>query len=107
MKKALIIFLFISSVIAQNDNLKKSLYLGLGMGINIGGSFGIGFEHELKKKISLNFSIGSLPSGELAENSRYSNIGFDLGIKYYVLSNLFIGANYGLVDYRENTLFKL
>lgn len=88
---------------AQTDTLSKAIYVGVGVGTNIGGVVGIGFEKEIVKGLSLSIAIGSIHP-MLEEKTKFSKFSYDFGIKYYVFKGLFLGANYGFVDYQISTL---
>ena len=98
----LFLTIFICSF-AQKDSLKKSIYFGTGMMINTGGVVGIGFEKEFIKKISWSFALGSIHP-MIDQETGFSKINFDIGIKYYATKLFFIGMNYGFLDYDINTL---
>ena len=100
-----ILFLFIiifGCLFSQNSKLFTSPYIGFGIGPNIGGALGIGFEKEIKSNFSFNVAIGSLHP-VLNEKTDFSKISFDFGLKYY-FHNTFIGANYGFLEYEINSL---
>jgi hypothetical protein len=88
---------------AQSSTLAKSLYVGFGIGTNIGGVVGIGFEKEFVKKISWSIALGSIHP-MLEENTSFSKFSYDLGLKFYAIDYLFIGMNYGFVDYQLSKL---
>lgn len=102
-KQVYLLILFTCSV-AQTDTLSKSLYFGWGLGPNIGGVVGIGFEKEIVKGFSLSVALGSIHP-MIDEETTFSKFSYDFGVKYYAYKGLFLGANYGYVDYNINELF--
>ena len=93
--KLLLIILFIFNIAhsEENENFIPSVYLGFGMGTNIGGLIGAGSELKLNKYFSTNLAIGT--AGKIGSEIVY---GFDIGIKAYPINFIFLGLNYGLVD---------
>lgn len=92
--------LMTSSVYAQQPAF--SMHLGAGGFVNIGGTFGIGFESRWNH-LAVNASVGTLvwevPKRAGKENLRYD---LNIGTTYYFSLKTFrphVGVSYGLVDY--------
>lgn len=100
MKRIMLILLIIStSIFSQvSSKIEPSIYVGLGLGTNIGGAIGVGTEVKFLKYFSANIALGSihLIFEKEVETSKFD---FDLGIKYYPFKYFFVGVNYGFIDY--------
>lgn len=82
----------------QAQNLEPSIYIGMGTGTNIGGAVGIGTEIKLYKYLSVNLAVGSLHT-VLDVETKFSKFDYDIGMKVYPVKYVFLGVNYGLIDY--------
>jgi len=86
------------------DRLNHSVYLGWATGTNVGGSVGLGVEYALNKYFTANVAIGSIHldiqnanlRGKVSSSKMFD---FDLGLKLYPIKYLFLGLNYGLINY--------
>lgn len=95
-KKYLFFFLLVSLSSLTYSQLKPSVYAGIGLGTNLGGTVGIGSEIKYKF-ISFNAAVGSW-LGEFPEHTGdKSRLDYDFGIKVYPYKGLFLGVNYGLL----------
>ena len=94
----LIIVIFISLNLSAQE-LPRSIYVGIGNGTNIGGYFGLGIEFFASKYFSGNLAVGSIHF-MLNDEIDESKFDYDLGIKFYPIKYIFIGINYGLIDYK-------
>ncbi len=111
MKRIITIVLLLGLQVAAFAQITPSVYTGYGMGTNLGGLVGIGTEVRYKR-ISANAAIGgSYFTGyeHVKLIGDHPNLGFDVGIKCYVIKGLFAGVNYGLVDkhHRSTGEFKV
>jgi len=85
---AFAIFLGTCTVYGQ-DILAPSIYIGTGLGTNLGGTVGVGVE----------IRIDTLFSFSAAGGKWRDLYGFDAGIKYYPCrKGLFLGLNYGVIE---------
>lgn len=105
MKRIIFTISLLLSLFSQDSTLFKNVYIGFGLGIgtNLGGVIGFGFEKELYKNFSGNIAIGSLHPF-LDQETTFSKFGYDIGLKFYVINELFLGANYGFVEYQTSKL---
>ena len=78
------------------SQITPSLYTGIGMGTNIGGTIGIGSEIRYKM-VSFNCAIGSWIDEFPAHTGAKSRFDYDVGLKLYSKYGLFAGTNYGLI----------
>ena len=78
------------------SQINPSIYVGWGLGTNLGGETGIGAEFKYKM-ISINAAVGTW-LGEFPEHTgakyRYD---YDFGIKLYSKIGAFLGINYGII----------
>jgi hypothetical protein len=100
MKWITTIILFFGITLSVFSQITPSVYTGFGLGTNLGGLVGVGTEVRYKC-ISANVAIGgsyftSYKDAKLIGD--HPNLGFDVGIKCYVIKGLFAGVNYGVVD---------
>ena len=76
--------------------IKPSIYVGLGMGTNLGGTIGIGGEVKYKS-LSFNAAVGSWVGDYPAHSGDKYRFDYDVGIKLYLKYGLFVGLNYGVI----------
>lgn len=96
MKKNLLFILvicFYSGIYAQ---IQPSVYVGVGLGTNLGGIVGIGTEIKYNL-VSVNFAGGSRISEFTPHTGPQSHFDYDFGIKLYCPLGVFAGVNYGLI----------
>ena len=96
--KRTILILAITIIIQGNvfSQINPSVYLGYGLGTNIGGIVGVGTEVKYKM-ISLNAAVGSWVDEFPEHTGAKSRFDYDFGIKAYSNIGVFIGVNYGLI----------
>jgi hypothetical protein len=91
---------------ASAQRLAPSVYVGAGGYTNLGGEVGAGVELRVGRRASINGAVGYLlQDTELSVQGARRD--YDVGVKLYPMANwLYLGINYGLVDYwlddREN-----
>ncbi len=98
MKKVFMLLIVFLATITSAQNLSNSIYLGLGNGPNVGGLLGIGAEIMFNDHWTGTFAIGSIHS-LTDEDFEESKFDFDIGLKMYPLEYLYVGINYGYIDY--------
>ena len=90
--KLILILLTISTTQLRCDSdnsFDYSVYGGCGLFTHIGGVVGVGTEIIYNKILAANLAFGDYEHG----------MGYDIGVKIYADELLFIGLNYGIVDY--------
>ena len=100
MKKLLfIVLIMIIFQESKSQDLSHSVYAGWAIGTNVGGAIGIGAEYMILKYLSCSFAIGSIHP-VLQKEVKESKFDFDVGLKVYPIKYLFLGLNYGLINYK-------
>lgn len=82
----------------QANIFKPSVYIGTGLGTNLGGAIGIGCELQVKNMVSVSAAVGSIHT-VLEQESEFSKFDFDVGGKLYLMKYVYCGVNYGMIDY--------
>lgn len=81
------------------QRLAPSVYVGAGSYTNLGGELGVGVELRVGSNAAVSAAVGYLHE-DAAEPVQDARRDFDVGVKLYPMGNwLYLGINYGLVDY--------
>jgi hypothetical protein len=85
------------------QRVAPSVYVGFGSYTNLGGEVGLGTEVRVGPVLSVSAAAGFL-TADREFDAEEGRVGFDAGVKAYPFRNwLFLGLNYGLVDYWVDT----
>ncbi|GHU72122.1 hypothetical protein FACS189413_14730 [Bacteroidia bacterium] len=98
MRKLLILLLFFYCT-KSISQIQPSVYIGVGLGANLGGLAGIGAEIKYDF-FSLNVAVGNILGNDLLDldtRDITNKFGYDLGVKLYSKMGVFAGINYGLI----------
>ena len=96
MRHIITLILLIGLQLNALSQIKPSIYTGIGMGTNLGGTVGIGTEIRYKI-VSFNCAIGSWIDELPSHSGAQSRFDYDLGLKLYSKYGLFLGTNYGII----------